>query len=166
MKMRTTGNNPISPTRTNGPRQSGSMGWSDLFERRLVERLIDDGQVSFDQVERARETAFERGTGLADAMVHLQMVEATDIARATTLCLGLEWLEGIDIESVDFELSDSLPVSYARGKRVLPLWRRNDAVAVALSDPYDLSKSGRRTRGLKAACDPGDPSRANRCRCH
>ncbi|MGC6417254.1 MAG: type II secretion system ATPase GspE [Bradymonadia bacterium] len=110
-----------------------------MFERRLVERLIDDGQVSFDQVERARETAFERGTGLADAMVHLQMVEATDIARATTLCLGLEWLEGIDIESVDFELSDSLPVSYARGKRVLPLWRRNDAVAVALSDPYDLS---------------------------
>ena len=110
-----------------------------MFERRLVERLIDDGQVSFDQVERARETAFERGTGLADAMVHLQMVEATDIARATTLCLGLEWLEGIDIESVDFELSDSLPVSYARGKRVLPLWRRHDAVAVALSDPYDLS---------------------------
>ena len=110
-----------------------------MFERRLVERLIDDGQVSFDQVERARETAFERGTGLADAMVHLQMVDSTDIARATTLCLGLEWLEGIDIESVDFELSDSLPVSYARGKRVLPLWRRNDAVAVALSDPYDLS---------------------------
>ena len=50
-------------------------------------------------------------------MVHLQMADSTDIARATTLCLGPQWLEGTDIESVDFELSDIACV-HARGMRV------------------------------------------------
>jgi general secretion pathway protein E len=109
------------------------------FERRLVEQLIDGGQVSLDQVERAQETAEERGIRLADAMIHLQMVEANDVSRATADSLGIDWQEELDVDTIDFELSDSLPVSFARNNLVLPLWRRDGLIHVGIADPLDLN---------------------------
>ncbi|MEE2755817.1 MAG: type II secretion system ATPase GspE [Myxococcota bacterium] len=110
-----------------------------MFERRLVEHLVDSGRISFDQIETAQEIAAERGIALTDAMLHLQMVDTNDVAKATSLSLGLEWREELDIESVDFELSDSLPVSFARSKLILPLWQHENLVTVGLADPLDLA---------------------------
>ncbi len=110
-----------------------------MFERRLVEHLVDSGRISFDQIETARETATERGIALTDAMLHLQMVDTNDVAKATSLSLGLEWRDELDIETVDFELSDSLPVSFARNKLILPLWQHENLVTVGLADPLDLA---------------------------
>ena len=48
------------------------------------------------------------------------------------------WLDSIDIDQVDVELSDALPVSFARNHGVLPLWEDNHTIKIAISKPSDF----------------------------
>lgn len=108
------------------------------FEERIIVDLIDQG-LTDDQLERAREMAEERSVRLTEALVHLQMVDPTVLVRTTAHALGVQFIESIDLDDVDVELSAGLPVSYAKTYNVLPLWRRGGVVEVGVSDPLDLS---------------------------
>ena len=55
--------------------------------------------------------------------------------------LGLPFLESIDVEEVDVDLSNDLKISYAKGQLLLPLWRKNDRIQVAVNDPLSLTAS-------------------------
>ena len=49
------------------------------FDERVINELVQMGKVSTDQLDRAHETASDRGLRLTDALVHLQMAEQGDI---------------------------------------------------------------------------------------
>lgn len=105
---------------------------------RLIDHLMDQGALSPDQLSRAEEMAEEREMSLEDSLLHLQIVERGQLQSATAGLLGLEFLDALDVDSIDGELSTDLPVSFAKGNLVLPLWRTEDAIRVAVSDPLDL----------------------------
>lgn len=50
--------------------------------------------------------------------------------------LGYHYLETIDLEAIEVELIRNLPLSLAREQKFLPLWRAEDGLVVAISDPY------------------------------
>ena len=75
------------------------------FDQRVVEGLVRTGKVTPDQIDRAVETANDRGLRLSDALLHLQMTTQQDVAKATADELGLQWLETVDIDEVDVDLS-------------------------------------------------------------
>ncbi len=109
------------------------------FEHRLVSALFDQG-LTDDQLERAREMAEERGVKLTDALVHLQMVDPLVLARITAEQLGVEFLESLEIDEIVVDLSADLPVSFAKGYKILPLWERDGVIQVAVADPMDLGR--------------------------
>lgn len=109
------------------------------FEHRLVSALFDQG-LTDDQLERAREMAEERGVKLTDALVHLQMVDPLVLARITAEQLGVEFLESLEIDEIVVDLSADLPVSFAKGYKILPLWEKDGVIQVAVADPMDLGR--------------------------
>ncbi len=109
------------------------------FEQRLVTALVDQG-LTDDQIVRAREMADERGVKLTDALVHLQMVDPGVLSRTTAEQLGVEYLETVEIDDIVVDLSADLPVSFAKGYKILPLWERDGFIQVAVADPMDLGQ--------------------------
>jgi len=99
---------------------------------------MDQGALSPDQLSRAEEMAEEREMTLEESLLHLQIVERVQLQSATAALLGLEFLDALDVDAIDVELSTDLPVGFAKGNLMLPLWRTEDAIRVAVADPLDL----------------------------
>jgi len=99
---------------------------------------MDQGALSPDQLSRAEEMAEEREITLEESLLHLQIVERAQLQMATAGLLGLEFIDALDVDAIDVELSTDLPVSFAKGNLMLPLWRTEDAIRVAVSDPLNL----------------------------
>ncbi len=107
-------------------------------QARLIDQLMDQGALSPDQLSRAEEMAEEREMTLQESLLHLQIVERVQLQSATAALLGIEFLESLDVDAIDVELSTDLPVGFAKGNLMLPLWRTEDAILVAVADPLDL----------------------------
>ena len=52
---------------------------------------------------------------------------------------GIPYLAEIDIEDIDSELIRKLSLMLVREQQALPLWKENDELLVAISNPYDTS---------------------------
>jgi general secretion pathway protein E len=61
--------------------------------------------------------------------------EKTSIASRAER-LGYHFLEEIDLEAIEVELIRNLSLSLAREQKFLPLWRAENGLVVAISDPY------------------------------
>ncbi len=108
------------------------------FEERLINHLVKHEALTHDQVDRARETAVERDLKVSDALVYLQMLEPVRLSRAVAHQVGLRWVEELDVDNIDVEISLDVPVSFAKGRLMLPLWTEQANVVVGISNPFDL----------------------------
>ena len=108
------------------------------FEERVITELVEARALTNDQVARARETAEERGLKLSDALVQLKMLEPVRLSQAVAEQVGLRWLPELDVDHIDVEISLDVPVSFAKGRLMLPLWAEQPRVVVGLSNPFDL----------------------------
>ena len=79
----------------------------------------------------------ERGGDLADILIHQRAVTEIQMLRALADEIGLPFVEALDVEGIDWELVEPLPISYAKGRKVVPLKADGDGVTVATADPLD-----------------------------
>ena len=114
------------------PRPTGYAG-------ELGQMLLERGTVTWEQLDQARLHALEKNIRVPEALVALRFVELGPIRRVQAEQLGLAFLESLDIEAIDVDLSKDIPVQFARTQLVLPLWRKNDIIQVGLVDPLNVS---------------------------
>ena len=76
--------------------------------------------------------------GILESLLHLHIVDRDDDAELRRSS-QIFHVEEIDIDQVNVELSDTLPVSFARNHGVLPLWDEGRQIKVAISNPSNLS---------------------------
>ncbi len=109
------------------------------FTSELGRMLLERGHVSRQQLERAAETAQEKGVRLEEALEQLRLIEPSLLLRTRAEQLGLPFLDALDVEALDAELNSNLQVSFAKSHLLLPLWRRGSRVQVAIADPLNLA---------------------------
>ena len=73
-----------------------------------------------------------------EELVSAKLLDENIMLSATAAVLGLRWSEEIDIDRIDFSLTQSLKVAYARESGSLPLWSEGGKVWVAIADPFNL----------------------------
>ncbi|MFZ4738231.1 MAG: hypothetical protein ACOYM9_19910, partial [Bradymonadia bacterium] len=105
------------------------------YAQELGQMLLDRGLVSAEQLGLARANAAEKAVRLPDALVQLRLVEASVVRRLQAEQLGLQFLETIDIDAVDADLTASIPVQFARAHGLMPLWRKDGRIEVGIIDP-------------------------------
>lgn len=110
-----------------------------MFQQRdITDILIEHGVLSAAEVERAFEVQRTQSKPLHEVLVAENFVEATDLARAVAEQAEVDFIDEIDIETVDLDLLDNLPITFARARAMLPLRRRANAVELAVVDPFDI----------------------------
>ena len=110
---------------------------SSMFGLPLGEILIARGVITPEQLAEALEVQKEKGGRLGEILVRQKAATFDDVMSALAEQLGLEFTAHIDPQRIDYELASRVSITYAKKEGVLPIYREDDHVVVATSDPLN-----------------------------
>jgi general secretion pathway protein E/type IV pilus assembly protein PilB len=118
----------------------------------LLDLLVDLGFTNAGEVAKARAEAGAANVGVVDYLVANKVIRPTDVAQAKAAQFGAEVvsLGGMKIED---DVIAIIPRHVAKKYRVIPLFKSDGKVAVALADPSDLNTIDSLTHLLSAEVD-------------
>jgi general secretion pathway protein E/type IV pilus assembly protein PilB len=104
----------------------------------LLDLLVDLGFTNAGQVAQARTEAQAAGIGVVDQLVASQAIKPGDVTQAKAAQFGAEVVHLANTKIEDDVLA-IIPRHVAKKYRVLPLFRTEGKIAVAIADPSDLN---------------------------
>ena len=115
----------------------------------LLDLLVDLGFTNAEQVAKTRTEAQAAGVGVVDLLVANQVIRPADVTQAKAAQFGAEvvQLAGMKIED---DVISIIPRHVAKKYRVIPLFKSEGKVAVAIADPSDLNTIDSLTHLLNA----------------
>jgi len=125
----------------------------------LVDILVDLGFVTPDKVGEMRSEAQSAGVGLVDLMLANKVIRPADITQAKAAHFGAEVVNLNDIKIPD-DVIAAVPRHIARKYRVVPVYKHDGSLTVAIADPSDLDTIDSLTHllqmeiNLQVASDP------------
>ena len=102
----------------------------------LLDLLVDLGFTNAEQVAKARVES--EGTGIVDYLVANKIIRPADVTQAKAAQFGAE-VVNLGTTQVADEVIALIPRNTARKYRVIPVFRTEDKVAIAIADPSDLN---------------------------
>jgi general secretion pathway protein E/type IV pilus assembly protein PilB len=103
----------------------------------LIDTLVDMGLVTDEQLGPLRQEADSTGEGLVDTLVAKKIISAGQVAQAKASQFGVEFVNLGEMRLTDDVIS-AVPRHIAKKYNVVPVYRHDNTVTVALSDPSDL----------------------------
>ena len=103
----------------------------------LVDILIDLAFVTADQVASLRAEAQSAGVGVVDLMLANKLVRPADVTQAKAAHFGAEVVD-LNAAKITDEVIATIPRHIARKYRVVPVFKHEGSLTVALADPSDL----------------------------
>jgi type IV pilus assembly protein PilB len=103
----------------------------------LADILVDLGFVSAEKVAETRREAEAAGVGLVDLLVANKVVKPADVTQAKASHFGAEVVNLSEMKIED-DVIATIPRHIARKYRVVPVFKHDNSVTVALADPSDL----------------------------
>jgi len=104
----------------------------------LVDILVELGFVSPDKVAELRVEAQSAGVGVVDLMLANKVVRPVDVTQAKAAHFGAEVVNLSDLKIADDVIS-TIPRHIARKYRVVPVFKHDSTLTVAIADPSDIS---------------------------
>jgi len=103
----------------------------------VLEVIVENGLVTPEQVEQARELVGRRDGTPVDILIEDDIISEQDVLGVLGGLFGMELvsLHGVDIPA---EVRDTVPVEVARRYKIVPIYKTDEALTVALSDPLDF----------------------------
>ncbi|MEI8291494.1 MAG: ATPase, T2SS/T4P/T4SS family [Verrucomicrobiota bacterium] len=115
----------------------------------LLDLLVDLGFTDAEQVARAREEASAAGVGVVDLLVANKVIRPGDVTQAKSAQFGAEVVHLANLR-IDDEVIAMVPREIARKYRIVPVFKNEGKVAVAIADPSDLNTIDSLTHLLRA----------------
>ena len=103
----------------------------------LADILVDLGYVSAEKVAEARQEAQAAGVGVVDLLVANKVVKSADVTQAKAAHFGAEVVNLGELKIAD-DVIAAIPRHIARKYRVVPIFKHDNSITVALADPSDL----------------------------
>ncbi len=111
-----------------------------VARQQLAEILVERYGVTAEQVRAGIEAASRNDMRLGSALLAQSVIDELTLARALSDQLGLPVMESLDVDDLDLELIEELPISFAKSHGILPVRRREDGVVdVVVTDPLNIS---------------------------
>jgi general secretion pathway protein E/type IV pilus assembly protein PilB len=118
----------------------------------LADILVDLGFVSAEKVAETRREAEAAGVGLVDLLVANKVVRPADVTQAKASHFGAEVVNLSELQIADDVIS-AIPRNIARKYRVVPIYKHDSNITVAIADPSDLDTIDSLTHLLQAEID-------------
>ncbi len=108
-------------------------------EVRLGEVLVDKGQLTPDELERAlAQQRTQPGKRLGTILVEQDLISEEQLLATLSLLLGAPVVHA-EFETIDSQVARAVPIEVGKTLRFVPLRREDDRVLVAFADPLDES---------------------------
>ncbi len=119
----------------------------------LLDLLVDLGFTSADVVAKAREEAHSAGVGVVDLLVANKAVRPGDVTQAKAAQFGAEVVHLANLKIEDDVIS-TVSRDVARKYRVIPVFKAEGKIGLAIADPSDLNTLDSLTHLLNAEIEP------------
>ena len=103
----------------------------------LIDTLVDMGLLMPSDIESARAEADSTGEGVIDTLVKNGVIASSQVATAKAAQLGVEFIPLGEMKITDDAIA-AIPRHVARRYNVVPVYKTDTGVVVALADPSDL----------------------------
>jgi general secretion pathway protein E/type IV pilus assembly protein PilB len=103
----------------------------------LVDLLVDMGLVTSEQLAPIRADADSTGEGVVDLLVTRKVITPADVTRVKAAHFGAEMVTLGDMRLAD-DVIATIPRHVAKRYKVVPVYKNEGSVVVAISDPSDL----------------------------
>ncbi len=103
----------------------------------VVEILESVGLITNQQGQAALAWARQHDQSVVDALATSNVVSKMDVLKALANQFGMEFVSLAGME-IDPEVIDLVPGDVARRYKIIPLYKNENAITVALSDPLDV----------------------------
>jgi DNA polymerase (family 10) len=103
----------------------------------LADILVDLGFVSAEKVAETRREAAGGRVGVVDLLVANKVVRPADVTQAKAPHFGAEVVNLSELKIAD-DVIATIPRHIARKYRVVPVYKHDNSITVALADPSDL----------------------------
>lgn len=103
----------------------------------VVEILESVGLISRAQAQEALKWSEEHDKPVIDSLVDLRISSKSDVLKALANQFGMEYISLAGVE-IDQEVIDLVPGEVARRYKVVPVYKNDNTITVALSDPLDV----------------------------
>jgi type IV pilus assembly protein PilB len=103
----------------------------------LIDTLTDMGLLMSSDIETARAEADSTGEGVIDTLIKMGVLTSAQVATAKAAQAGVEFIMLGDIKIADDAIA-TIPRHVARRFNVVPVYKTESGVVVALADPSDL----------------------------
>ena len=103
----------------------------------ILEILQGVGLVSQAQAQEALDWASQNDRPVIDALVYKKIASKSDILKSLAGQFGMEFISLAAVE-VDQEVVDLVPGDVARRYKIIPLYKNENTITVALGDPLDV----------------------------
>ena len=104
----------------------------------LVDMLVDLGLTNAEVVAKAREEAQAAGVGVVELLLANKAIRAADVTQAKAAQFGAEVVHLANLKLED-DVIAIIPRHIAKKYRVVPIFKTDGKVAVAIADPSDLN---------------------------
>ncbi len=115
----------------------------------LLDLLCDLGFTDAGTIAKAREEASAAGVGVVDLLVANKIIRPSDVTQAKAAQFGAEVVHLTNMKIED-EVIAIVPRDIAKKYRVIPVFKSEGKVAVAIADPSDLNTIDSLTHLLNA----------------
>jgi len=115
----------------------------------LVDMLVDLGVVNAEQVAKIRAEAQSSNVGVVDLLLANKLIRPADVTQAKAAQFGAEVIQLAGIKIPD-EVISIIPRHIAKKYRVIPVFKTDGKVAIAIADPSDLNTIDTLTHLLNA----------------
>lgn len=103
----------------------------------LIDTLLDMGLVTNEVLDPIRSEADSTGEGIVDTLVAKKLIRPLDVAQAKAAQFGAEFINLSEMRLSD-DVLKSIPRHIAKRFNVVPVYKDDGSVKVAISDPSDL----------------------------
>ncbi len=112
---------------------------TSLCGRPIGEILVHTAGLSEAKLNEALAKQEESGARLGEVLVGMKAVTEEQVLRALAVQLDMPFVEKIDEGKLDAELVQKIPINFAKQFKLVPLWRVDGEIAVAIADPLDTT---------------------------
>jgi type IV pilus assembly protein PilB len=107
-------------------------------ERKVAQRLLEQGLLSLEAIEKAMAEQRETGAHLGMCLVSLGLINENELTRLYGQQFGVPAVDLSKVE-VDTKVLNLIPADFANKHLVLPLRRVGRTLTVAMADPTNLN---------------------------
>lgn len=103
----------------------------------IIEILESVGLITHQQGAEALQSAQQEDKSVVDVLAERRYASKSDVLKALANQFGMEFISLSGVE-IDQEVIDLVPGEVARRYRIVPVYRTENTITVALSDPLDV----------------------------